>query len=193
MAEQGEPGRTGVPREALAALHERFGGHVSTADGVRDQHARGEGMHQRHPPDAVLFAESTQDVAAALAICDAFALPVVPFGVGTLLEGQVQAIAGGLKIDLSRMADILDVSPGDDQAGQVREVMGSYGVALEWAHSQEERNRLYSRHAGDQARARSARHHEPRQDRACVTASQGATAFEPIYYALRESHGPAEG
>ena len=94
-------------------LRERFGDKISTSAAIREQHGRGESYHAAMPPDAVLFAETTADVAEAVAFCSEHRLPVIAFGAGTSLEGNVSAVNGGLCIDLTRMNAILRVSPED--------------------------------------------------------------------------------
>lgn len=112
-------------RMDLALLAPRFGERLVTSDAVRDQHAGGEGLRTPWPPHAVLFAESTQDVCDAVEFCARHKVPVIAFGVGTSLEGQVQAVSGGLCIDLSRMNRVLSVNPADldcrVEAGVTRE------------------------------------------------------------------------
>ncbi|MCA3256191.1 MAG: FAD-binding protein, partial [Alphaproteobacteria bacterium] len=114
---------------ALAALRTRFGDRMSTAAAIRAAHGRGEGLHDLLPPDAVVFATSTDEVAAAVAICAAHRVPVIPFGVGTSLEGHVQAIHGGVSLDLSGMDRILSVNAADldcrVEAGVTREALNA--------------------------------------------------------------------
>ena len=102
-----------MPHPALASLKQRFGDRIETTQALRDQHGGGDSWHPPAPPDAVFFAETTQDVSDALAICHAQGVPVVGFGHGSSIEGQVQAVRGGLCLDLSRMTRILRVSAGD--------------------------------------------------------------------------------
>jgi len=112
---------------ALFALQARFGTQFSRGAALREQHGHGEGYHLSHEPDAVLFAESTEDVSAALALCHEHSLPVVAFGGGTSLEGQVNALEGGISLDLSRMASIIEVNAADldcrVQAGVTRQAL----------------------------------------------------------------------
>ncbi|WP_417724132.1 FAD-binding oxidoreductase [Salipiger sp.] len=98
---------------ALDALRSRFGDRLDTGATQRAQHGAGDSWHPAAPPDAVLFADTTQEVSEALAICNARGFPVIAFGHGSSLEGQIQAVRGGLCIDLSRMNRILRVSAGD--------------------------------------------------------------------------------
>jgi D-lactate dehydrogenase (cytochrome) len=102
-----------VPPEMLAALQEHFGARCSTARAVREQHGRDESPFDAPPPDAVVFCESTADVAAAVALAQAHGVPVIPFGVGSSLEGALLAVQGGLSLDLSRMNQVLRIEPED--------------------------------------------------------------------------------
>lgn len=102
-----------VPAAFLEALAARFGARCSTAQAVRDQHGRDEGAIQAPPPAAVVFAESTQDVADAVALCAAHGVPVIPYGAGSSLEGHLLAVQGGISLDLGRMDQVLSVNPED--------------------------------------------------------------------------------
>ena len=104
-----EAGRTA----ALDALRQRLGDRVQTGQAIRDQHAHTTTWIAPEPPDAVAFAESTQEVADLVRICADHGLPVIAFGTGTSLEGNVNAPEGGLAIDLSRMDRVLEVNPQD--------------------------------------------------------------------------------
>ena len=102
-----------VPVAMIDALRARFGERCSTALAVREQHGRDESPFDVRPPDAVVFCESTEDVAAVVALADRHAVPVIPFGVGSSLEGHLLAVQGGISIDLSRMNRVLRVNPED--------------------------------------------------------------------------------
>ena len=102
-----------VPAEMLAALQQRFGDRCSTALAVREQHGRDESPIDAPPPEAVVYCESTEDVAAVVKLADRHAVPVIPFGVGSSLEGHLLAVQGGVSIDLSRMNALLAVQPED--------------------------------------------------------------------------------
>ena len=100
--------RRDVSPEALQALQARFGEQCSLAQAVREQHGRDESAFTTvPPPDAVIFAQSTQDVADAVALCAQHLVPIIPFGVGSSLEGHLLAVQGGVSIDLSRMNRVL--------------------------------------------------------------------------------------
>jgi D-lactate dehydrogenase (cytochrome) len=114
-----------VPPAMMAALRQRFGERCSTAAAVRDQHGRGESVYDAAPPEAVLFCDSTEDVAAVVALAAAHAVPVIPYGVGSSLEGHLLAVQGGVSIDLSGMDRVLRINAEDltvtVQAGVTRE------------------------------------------------------------------------
>ena len=101
------------PQIALSVLEQRFGERLSRASAVRAHHSHTTSWIAPQLPDAVLFATSTADVAAAVAICAAHRLPVIPFGVGSSLEGHVNAPYGGLSIDMSQMNAVVQVCPED--------------------------------------------------------------------------------
>jgi D-lactate dehydrogenase (cytochrome) len=97
----------------LAALRDRFGDRCSTAQAVRDQHGRDESAYDAAPPDAVVFCESNEDVIDAVKLADHHEVPVIPFGVGSSLEGHLLAVQGGISLDLSRMNRVLRVNAED--------------------------------------------------------------------------------
>ena len=103
-----------VPESLLAALAARFGAQFSTALAVREQHGRDESSYTAVPPPAaVVFAESTRDVADTLRLASQHAVPVIPFGVGSSLEGHLLAVQGGISLDVSRMNKVLSVNADD--------------------------------------------------------------------------------
>ncbi|MBP6598135.1 MAG: FAD-binding protein [Giesbergeria sp.] len=102
-----------VPAEFLAALHARFGAQYSAAQVVREQHGRDEGSLQAPPPSAVVFAHSTQDVQDAVKLASQYAVPVIPYGAGSSLEGHLLAVQGGISIDVGRMNEVLRIDAED--------------------------------------------------------------------------------
>jgi D-lactate dehydrogenase (cytochrome) len=111
-------------------LKQRFGERLSTAAAVREQHGKDESYHTPAPPDAVVFARSTEEVAEVVRLCAAHKVPVIPFGTGTSLEGHVAALHGGICIDLSQMNRVLRVSAEDldctVEAGVTRKQLNEY-------------------------------------------------------------------
>jgi len=102
-----------VPPAMLDALKARFGERCSTAMAVRMQHGRDESPLDAPPPEVVVFCESTDDVVAVVTLADQHAVPVIPYGAGSSLEGHLLAVQGGVSLDLSRMNKIISVQPED--------------------------------------------------------------------------------
>ena len=102
-----------VPAELMSALQARFGAQCSTALAVREQHGRDESVYDVPPPAAVVFAQSTQDVADAVKLAALYKVPVIPFGVGSSLEGHLLAVQGGISIDVGRMNAVLSINAED--------------------------------------------------------------------------------
>jgi D-lactate dehydrogenase (cytochrome) len=119
-----------VNDDLIAELREVVGDRVSTSDSVRDQHGHDESYHPSHPPDAVVFVRSTEEVSAVVKACAAREVPIIPFGTGTSLEGHVAALYGGICIDLMQMDNILQVNAEDMdvtvQAGVRRKQLNEY-------------------------------------------------------------------
>ena len=114
-----------LPAVMLDALRTRFGDRLSTAAAVREQHGRDESPFPVTPPDAVVFCETTDEVAAVVHLASEHQVPVIPYGVGSSLEGHLLAVEGGISIDLSRMTRIVRLNPEDltvtVEAGVTRE------------------------------------------------------------------------
>ena len=103
-----------VPDALIAKLKAHFGERCSTAMAVREQHGRDESAFTTVPPPAVVvFAESTADVAQVVAWAQEDRVPVIPFGVGSSLEGHLLAVQGGISIDVGRMNRVLSVNAED--------------------------------------------------------------------------------
>ena len=102
-----------VPQALLDALLQRFGAQFSQALVVREQHGRDESAFDVPPPAAVVFAQSTQDVADAVTLAAQYKVPVIPFGVGSSLEGHLLAVQGGISLDVSRMNAVLSINAED--------------------------------------------------------------------------------
>ena len=109
----------------LEALQARFGDRCSTATAVREQHGRDESPFPTTPPDAVVFCQSTDEVAAVIRLADEHAVPVIAYGTGSSLEGHLLAVQGGVSVDVSGMTGIVRLNPEDltvtVQAGVTRE------------------------------------------------------------------------
>ena len=103
-----------APPALIEALKSRFGAQFSEAMAVREQHGRDESAFTTVPPPAgVVFAQSTADVQDAIKLCAQHKVPVIPYGVGSSLEGHLLAVQGGISLDVSRMNQVLAVNAED--------------------------------------------------------------------------------
>ncbi len=110
MPKRPEPAAVAGAIEALAA---RFGNRLVTSQAVRDQHAHTMTWLPSQAPDAVVMAQDIADIQDVVRVCAGHGVPVIAFGTGTSLEGQVNAPAGGVCIDLREMNRVLDVHAED--------------------------------------------------------------------------------
>jgi D-lactate dehydrogenase (cytochrome) len=101
-------------RDAFVAdLRALIGDRATTNPTQLEHHSHGESWHDHAPPDVVVFPVSTEEVAAIVKAAARHGAPVIPFGIGSSLEGHVNAFSGGVSIDLSRMARILAINTDD--------------------------------------------------------------------------------
>jgi D-lactate dehydrogenase (cytochrome) len=98
---------------AVGILKQRFGERAQTGQAIREQHGHTTSYVPTQAPDIVVFAENTQDVQDVVRICAEHRVPLVAFGAGSSLEGQVNAAAGGVSLDLTHMNRILAVHAED--------------------------------------------------------------------------------
>ncbi|MDQ0353233.1 D-lactate dehydrogenase (cytochrome) [Rhodoplanes tepidamans] len=97
----------------IAALTQEFGSFVVTAASAREQHGNTASWLASEPPDAVVFPQCTADVQKIVRICAEAGVPIIPFGTGTSLEGQVNAPVGGICVDTRDMNKVLAVHAED--------------------------------------------------------------------------------
>ena len=124
------PARGPLPAQLAETLSKRFGNRFHVGEAMRLEHGRSETHFAPMPPDAVVFAESTDDVVALVKACGDAGVPVIAFGAGTSVEGNTLAVHGGVALDLSRMTRIVAVNSDDFdclvEAGVRREELNSY-------------------------------------------------------------------
>jgi len=102
-----------MPAAMSDALRARFGERFVTALAVREQHGRDESPFDAPPPEAVVFCQSTEEVAFVVAAASEHRVPVIPYGAGSSLEGHLLAVQGGLSVDVSRMNRVLQLDADD--------------------------------------------------------------------------------
>lgn len=98
---------------ALAALKSRFGSRYSDSLALRQQHGHTTTWIPNQPPEAVLYPESTEEVAEIVNLCREARTPIIPFGAGSSLEGHLNAPFGGVSLDFSRMKSVLAINAED--------------------------------------------------------------------------------
>ena len=115
---------------AIASLQQLLGDRLSTAASIREGHGKDASYHPCVPPDAVAFVQSTEEVSETVKVCARHKVPLIPFGRGTGVEGNVVALRGGVSLDLSQMNRILQVSTADldatVQAGVTHEQLNKH-------------------------------------------------------------------
>ena len=122
--------KNGNIQTVIGILAQKLGEKVKTGQSIREQHAHTTTMIEPQLPDAVVFADCDADIQAVVDICARYKVPIIPFGVGTSLEGHVNAPDGGISIDMGQMDQILQVNPEDMdcvvQPGVTREQLNEY-------------------------------------------------------------------
>jgi D-lactate dehydrogenase (cytochrome) len=122
--------RKPCPSMLIAALRARFGERLTTSQAIREHHGKDESAFPIAPPDAVIFPQSTAEAAEIVKLCAAHNTNIIPYGVGTSLEGHVLAIHGGICVDMSRMNNVLAVNVDDldctVQAGVTRKQLNQH-------------------------------------------------------------------
>jgi D-lactate dehydrogenase (cytochrome) len=105
--------RLADPASLVERLKGLLGERCTTNAAILERHGRDESYHAGQSPDAVAFPENIGEISAILRLAREFGAPVVPYGVGTSLEGHVAALEGGISLDMSRMNRIVEVNAED--------------------------------------------------------------------------------
>ena len=98
-----------IETELKSIFKDRF----STSTSTRFNYSRGEDTYDPVPSQAVIFPETNEEVSTILKLCNERKVPLVPFGTGTSLEGNVVGIEEGITISLEKMNKILSVNVED--------------------------------------------------------------------------------
>ncbi len=100
-------------QQVITELTTLLGQRVSHSKSDLDIHGRSESHFALTPPDVVVYPETTEDVSQIVKICGRYRCPVIGWGIGSSLEGQTQAINGGVCVDFTRMNKILEIRQAD--------------------------------------------------------------------------------
>ncbi len=99
--------------QTLSALKEHFGNRYQDGQSIREQHGHTTTWIANQPPEAVIFPENTEEVVHIVNLCRESRTPVIPFGVGTSLEGHLNAPMGGVCLDFAHMKRVISVNTED--------------------------------------------------------------------------------
>ena len=117
-------------QSVVSELKALLGDRVSTSQAVREHHGKDESYFPYALPDVVVFLRTTEEVRDVVNICRAHRVPMIPYGVGTSLEGHILAVKGGVCIDLSQMNKVLEIHESDldavVQAGVTRKQLNEH-------------------------------------------------------------------
>jgi len=102
-----------LPKALADELRTHFGDRLVTTRAVREHHGTDISSYPVTPPDAVVYPHRADEVVAAVKACARHGVPMIPFGIGTSVEGHVLATGGGVCIDLSQMNRIVEVNASD--------------------------------------------------------------------------------
>jgi D-lactate dehydrogenase (cytochrome) len=111
--QQTERPATDAVQGAVAALAKRFGNRLVTSQAVREHHGNTLSWIANQPPDAVVFPQAAEDVQDIVRLCGKHRVPIIPYGTGTSIEGQLNAPLGGISIDFRDMSRVLSVQAAD--------------------------------------------------------------------------------
>jgi D-lactate dehydrogenase (cytochrome) len=116
--------------QTITELTAAFGNRLITSQAVCEQHANTTTWYPVQPPDCVIYPQSTEDVQHVVSLCVPRRVPIISFGTGTSLEGQINAPFGGICLDFRDMNQVLAVHPEDFdcvvQPGVTRKVLNNH-------------------------------------------------------------------
>lgn len=102
-----------VKSEIKSRLNKLLGERFSDDQTIRNQHGESFSYHNDAPPDFVVYPKSEDEIIEIVKLCDQFKIPIIPFGIGTSLEGHTLALNGGICIDMSLLNKIVEVNKED--------------------------------------------------------------------------------
>ena len=117
-------------KAAISSLQRIFGDRLTTNQVICDRHGTDESYHAPHAPDAVVFPATREEVIEIMNTCRAHKTPVIPFGVGTSLEGHIAALQGGISVDMGQMNGVIQLNSEDldvtVESGVTRKQLNEY-------------------------------------------------------------------
>ena len=98
---------------AIEILKPVLGERLATGQSIREQHSHDMSRLTPHLPDAVAFPQTEAEVLAIVNACAEHGVPVVPYGIGSSMEGHSIPVRGGISLDTREMNTILEIRPED--------------------------------------------------------------------------------
>lgn len=105
-----------LPAPLVEALDRHFAQRFSRGESACLQHGRDESVHQPQPPQGVVLVENTDEIVLTVKLCAEHGVPIIPYGVGSSVEGHVLAPQGGISLDLSGMNQVIAIHAEDGDA-----------------------------------------------------------------------------
>lgn len=105
-----------LPAPLVEALDRHFAQRFSRGESACLQHGRDESVHQPQPPQGVVLVENTDEIVLTVKLCAEHGVPIIPYGVGSSVEGHVLAPQGGISLDLSSMNQVIAIHAEDGDA-----------------------------------------------------------------------------
>ncbi len=105
-----------LPASLVDALDRHFAQRFTRGESACLQHGRDESVHQPQPPQGVVHAENLEEIVLTVKLCAEHGVPIIPYGVGSSVEGHVLAPQGGISLDLSGMNQVIAIHAEDGDA-----------------------------------------------------------------------------
>lgn len=105
-----------LPTSLVDALDRHFAQRFTRGESACLQHGRDESVHQPQPPQGVVLVENTDEIVLTVKLCAEHGVPIIPYGVGSSVEGHVLAPQGGISLDLSGMNQVIAIHAEDGDA-----------------------------------------------------------------------------
>jgi len=105
-----------LPTSLVDALDRHFAQRFTRGESACLQHGRDESVHQPQPPQGVVLVENTDEIVLTVKLCAEHGVPIIPYGVGSSVEGHVLAPQGGISLDLSSMNQVIAIHAEDGDA-----------------------------------------------------------------------------
>ena len=90
-----------------------LGDRCSFSESVRLNYSKGEDVFDPKPSQAVVFPETNEEISHIVKLCNKFKTPIISFGTGTSLEGNVVGNTDGITLSLENMNKVISINSKD--------------------------------------------------------------------------------